>query len=364
MNLKKPALTRKGLYDLIWQKPVKFIAEQYQLKPHEVKNICLKNEIPMPKSGHWSKIKHGKKVVRPSLPKMKGEGSILLKPKKSTRKFRTEYQKRAFELQQQFELRFIVPKRVIKYHPLIRQTQKLLERLDGSKKDVRFWDLAREYEILPIHTDSNLRSRAFRFMNTFIQIVEAMNGSIVFEYGRYHVQMFGQKTEINLRQKYHRIRTKDKSGWSTESWEKTYKLEFQAGPSFSQKNWIDKKTTSLEEYLPQIIAWIEKDCKYWHDLRALQAIESNKRALREQKQKMIMETKEQEMAKFSTLLVNTERFEKAKAIRDYINKIEELDITDNKVKEYLKWARLKADWVDPLTDVKDDILGQYEDATN
>ena len=229
MNLKEPVLTRNGLYDLIWQKPVKSIAEHYQLKPQEIKNICLENEIPMPKSGHWSKIKHGKKVVKPGLPKMEGEGSIALKPQKKPRKFRTDYHKRAFELQRQFELRFIVPKRVVKYHPLIRQTQKLLERLDGSKKNVRFWDLAREYEILPIHTDSKLRSRAFRFMNTFIQVVEAMNGSIVFEYGRCHVLMFGQKTEINLRQKYHRIRTKDKSGWSTESWERPISWNFRRG---------------------------------------------------------------------------------------------------------------------------------------
>ncbi|MEM9341284.1 MAG: hypothetical protein AAGA66_21320, partial [Bacteroidota bacterium] len=143
---------------------------------------------------------------------------------------------------------------------------------------------------------------------------------------------------------------------------KSDKLEFQAGSSFNHKNWIDKKTIRLEEYLPQIVAWIEKDCKYWHDVRAKQAIESNKRALQEQKEKAIKEVKEQEMTKFKTLLVNTKRFEKANAIREYIKTMEKKNIVDDQTKAYLKWARLKADWIDPLTDSEDDILGHYEDA--
>lgn len=54
-------------------------------------------------------------------------------------------------------------------------------------------------------------------MNTLIQIVEAMGHNITFEYSRCHVEMFGQMTEINLRQKIYRIRDKDESGWGRES---------------------------------------------------------------------------------------------------------------------------------------------------
>src|SRR5690606_30540807 len=96
---------------------------------------------------------------------------------------------------------------------------------------------------------------------------------------RCHVEMFGQLAEINLRQKVYRIRDKDESGWGRESWEASDKLEFQAGPSFRQKNWIDNSKQKVEGRLPEIIAWIEKDCKFWHDLRKQQAEDEENREI-------------------------------------------------------------------------------------
>ncbi len=362
--MKEKTFSRAELYDLVWGQSLNKLSEQLNVTPQLLKDFCKEYNIPLPNRGYWTQVRFNKQVVKVPLPKMEnGHIKINLISDVTPKKFKTDYHKRAYELEQQSNLHFQVPKRIAKYHPTVRNSKKLLEQLDESE-DIRFWEVSQEHEVLPIHTDPKMRSRALRFMNTLILVIEAINGNIVFEYGRCHIQLFGQKTEINLRQKYHRIREKDKSGWNRESWQKSDKLEFQAGPSFRQKNWIDKKTICLEEYLPQIVAWIEKDCKYWHDVRAEQAIESNKRALLEQKEKAIKEVKEQEMTKFKTLLVNTKRFEKANAIREYIKTMEERNTMDDETKAYLKWARLKADWIDPLIDIEDNILGQYKDVIN
>ncbi len=353
--MKENKVTRKELYDLVWDQPINKIAKKLKIEQQRLKEICGENKIPLPTRGYWSKVRFNKEVGKTQLPKTENSNAqISLNPDIKTRKFRTDYHKRAFELEQRKDLKFKVPGRIVTYHPMVRGTKKLLENIDDSKEKFKFWQVAQEHDILPIHTDLVLRSRAFRFMDTFIRIVEGMGHKMTFEYNRCHVEMFGQMTEINLRQKVHRVREKDESGWSRESWEKSNKLEFQAGPPFNQKSWIDKKTMRLEQYLPEIIAWIEKDCKYWHELRAKQTIAENKRLLEEQKLEAIKEAKELEQAKVNQLFTDAENWNKALVVERYISEMEKQAILENQMNpntgDYLAWAKEVINRLNPLND--------------
>lgn len=48
-------LTRKELYDLVWSKPFTTLAKKYLISDNGLRKICLKMDIPLPKSGHCSK---------------------------------------------------------------------------------------------------------------------------------------------------------------------------------------------------------------------------------------------------------------------------------------------------------------------
>ncbi|MFX0555630.1 hypothetical protein ACOCEA_02470 [Maribacter sp. CXY002] len=345
---------RQELFELVWNEPLNKLAKKFNIEPQSLKDICTENNIPLPTLGFWSKVKFNKKVVKPTLPKIKNEDpKINLDCKQHIRKYRTDYHRRAFELEQRKDLNFKVPERISTYHSLIRASKKLLEKIDNSEKRLRYWEVANENDLLPIHTDLKHRDRALRFMDTLIKIVEAMGCKIIFYCNSAHVEMFGQKTEINLRQKVYRIRTKDESGWSRESWEKSDKLEFQAGPSFNQKKWIDNTKRNIEECLPEIIAWIEKDCKYWHDLRAQQAIEENKRLLQEQKLEALKKAKESEQAKVNQLFSNAENWNKAQVAERYIRAMEKQAVLKNEMnsntKDYISWAREVIKNLNPLS---------------
>lgn len=125
---------------------------------------------------------------------------------------------------------------------------------------------------LPISVEPNLRTRALRFMNYLLHLLEANNHTIKFEYNECHIQMYGQLTEINLRQKCFRKRIKDSSGYGSDTYEKSDKLEFQVG-SYARKGWIDTKTKTLEDYLSDIYKFIEKDSKDWAELRRVPRIQ-------------------------------------------------------------------------------------------
>lgn len=349
--MNKIVLTRKELYDLTWSKSISTIANEFQIKPHRLREICKENKIPLPDRGYWSKLRFKKEVDKIQLPIIENDN---LQIDLMTRKFRTDYHKRAFELAQRQDLNFKVPGRISTYHPLVESSKNLLEKIDNSKNKLRYWEVAQKHNLLPIHTNPKLRARALRFMNTLIKVIEAMDSNITFYCNTAHVEMFGQKTEINLRQKVHRIRTTNENGWTSDSWEESEKLEFQAGPSFRQKSWIDNTKRNIEECLPEIIAWIEKDCRYWHDLRAEQAIEENKKALQAQKVEAIKAQQEEEQAKVNQLFSDAENWSKAQMIEQFINEVEQQFIQqkqiNSKTRTYITWARSIISDINPLSE--------------
>lgn len=177
-----------------------------------------------------------------------------------------------------------------RFHPLVQKTKIELARLDKLPK--LSWEEQKKYrsEFLPISVEPKLRTRALKFMDSLIKLLEENNHGIKFEYNRCHIEMYGQLTEIYLSQKYFRKRIKDDSGYARDTYEKSNKLEFEIGSSY-RKGWIDRKTKRLEDYIPVIYAKIEKRSKELADLRKQQRIEREERkkqeAIQAEKQRLI-----------------------------------------------------------------------------
>ena len=243
----------------------------------------------------------------------------------------------------------------LKLHPLVQKTKVELLKLDKKKRIS--WDEQVKYNsaFLPISVEPKLRLRALRFMNELINLLEANNHNIKFEYNHCHIEMYGQLTEINLRQKYFRKRIKDSSGYGRDTYEKSNKLEFQVG-SYARKGWIDIKTKKLEAYLPVIYNYIEKDSKEWAALRERQRIEQEKRELQRKLEAERAKLIAIENAKLEMLLTDAENYMKASKIRVYLKafteKISQTDSLNNaKNKSYIEWAYNKADEIDPINNI-------------
>src|ERR1700757_4370049 len=87
-------LNRKELYDLVWSIPMTSLAKKYLISDSGLRKICVKMEIPLPKAGHWEKLKAGKEVEIFELPmtyvgideiilELRKEGDESLKSKQS-----------------------------------------------------------------------------------------------------------------------------------------------------------------------------------------------------------------------------------------------------------------------------------------
>ncbi len=73
----KQTFTRQQLYDLVWSEPMLSLSKKYNISDVGLRKTCIRMSIPMPKAGHWQKLKFGKKIKRVPLPEnYKGEQEV------------------------------------------------------------------------------------------------------------------------------------------------------------------------------------------------------------------------------------------------------------------------------------------------
>lgn len=74
-------LTREQLYELVWQKPVSRLAEEYAISNVGLAKICVRAGIPTPPRGYWALLEAGRAPAKPPLPKGPGVPTIRLMPR-------------------------------------------------------------------------------------------------------------------------------------------------------------------------------------------------------------------------------------------------------------------------------------------
>lgn len=64
----KTPLTRQGLYDLVWDRPMSVAATELGVSANGLSKVCDRLLIPYPSRGHWAKARTGRAAPRPPLP--------------------------------------------------------------------------------------------------------------------------------------------------------------------------------------------------------------------------------------------------------------------------------------------------------
>ncbi|MGK6352422.1 hypothetical protein [Parapedobacter sp. DT-150] len=89
----------------------------------------------------------------------------------------------------------------------------------------------------------------------------------------------------------------------------------------------------------------------------------NDKIKREEKERLEREQEKRrsiELKAFRGLMLESQRWNEAKLIRQYIAEVEskatEKDKANPEFQGWLEWAKKKADWFDPFTEIQDDCL--------
>lgn len=363
--MENQTLTRKELYDLVWSTPFTTLAKKYSISDNGLRKICLKMDIPLPKSGHWGKIQFNKPVEIIKLSTgYSGEQNVTLAIRqegddsKEVPSPETTLEK---EIISNEGGEIIVPDKLTNPDKLIIQTRDLLTEKRGYNSSD---GIVNTYgHALSIRVTKDNVSRALRFMDAFVKIIKKRGHSISFENHTSFLIIQGEKIEFYLREKLKRMPIESNTGWQQYDKIPTGKLAFNVKISWQISEWKDGKLT-LEEQLAKIIASLEirgeklkqeriEREKYWAEQREKERIEKDR-----QKQK------ELELDRFKKLLKNSKQWQEVEILRRYLDDTEAKAKSNNthteEFKNWLLWARKKADWYDPQINGEDELLNDKD----
>lgn len=79
--MKQQEITRERLYELLWEKPITKLAEEFNVRPLEIVTAADHAAVPRPPSGYWTQLTFGKATDPPPLPDSpKGQTGVILLP--------------------------------------------------------------------------------------------------------------------------------------------------------------------------------------------------------------------------------------------------------------------------------------------
>jgi hypothetical protein len=368
-------VSREDLYEKVWSKPISQLGPKYGLSDRGFAKLCARLEIPVPGRGYWQKLDRGHKVKKERLPKPSNqcerfasfwvEGIVHRKAAKESAEDPLVVQVKAFEEQSKNQI--IVPERVHKFHPLVKNTLQTL--LNGGIDD---FGRSHSYgeDKINVSCSKAMASRVARLLHTLIKALETRGQTVTVRrnYSQYssgwsevctYIQYAGEEIKISLMERATRFdKLPDKSPYS---WGPKYEyvpsgmlyLETSVLGWYSgKKNWSDTQKKKLEEKLNTMMIELAKIAVYLKQERARREQEAHaaeqKRLEAEQRRQRQLE-EQQRIEHLESLYL---QWMKAKQLREFLSLVEKAPINSESLNmnhhDWLEWAKAYTNRLDPL----------------
>lgn len=353
MEQNKINFTVHELHQLIWKESISKIAKRTKLNETEIRKKCKELGIPTPTSAYWSQLKFNKQVQIIELPSgidSKQKITFEIKPHKKTTRTK----------------KIIRVGEITDFHPLVKQAKNEFIRRQNRKQS-NSWDNEEErVPTLSINVMPECRDRALTIFDSVIKQLFQRGYSVeVTQHGTIAIVQ-GIKIPIRLREKDKRVlKTDRKYSWDQYDYIPTGNLVFIIElRAWRRKEYYDTEYVKLEEKTDKIVENIIKqgiEEREW----TIQC-EINRKLEEERKQSELERKKRTntELVKFNAILIQQNRWHQAQIMRAYLNQYEnhfqDLNQLDEQKKEWLEWARKKADWYDPFIELEDEVMERID----
>lgn len=353
------SITRKELYELVWSESMLSLSKKYAISDVGLKKKCKKMNIPVPSLGYWARVQAGQKVPKQLLPnKYQGVDNAILQIRAKKDDGNEGGELTFTLLKQQLEndtkLNLKVPDKLRQPDSLIVAVKEDLYKKDVWKGDSNWVDSTRGH--LNIRVTPKTLSRALRIMDTFIKACRALGYDFKV---KEKVCLILEEEEFELCCFENYDTDFDKEKWAVKSSKPNGKLTIRVGSTWHGSSWNDGKVL-LEERISGILAKLILKAKDMHAQRLAWEKEQKEREDRERIQRENVKRKEKELDEFKALLRKSKRHDRAVMIRSYIAEFERWATEAGQLTEdnrnYMDWARKKADWYDPFIEESDELL--------
>lgn len=387
---------RETLYEEVWNNPVTKVAEKYGVSDVMIHKVCKALEVPVPPRGYWAKKEAGQPTEKAPLPDSTGNMTKLGNRTASTADKDTAAIDESLDFLSDDErfgvakcaLQISVDPKKRKLHPVLMRHKteceawsKKLQSMDQMSKNTY------AYRELKNNTPSFCGSvsietfvRLYRILDALYSAIEELGGSINSDLS---VQIRGEHVRFSVSETQEQVKhalTKEEQK-KLEQYEKDKKLyKYTYEPKFQKYDYLPtgkltftayrggyiKDTTSvgLENRVGEILISLYMESEAVRIEREAKEAAIRKAEEEKRQKELRRQCYNDEIDKLNTLKQEAADFETSCRIRAYIAAIEcKPDISDEQ-KEWINWAKAKADWYDPTKDIADPILGKKDHSSD
>ena len=386
---------RAALYNEVWTDPVTTVAKRYDLSDNGLRKHCKRLGIPLPYPGYWARVKSGQDLDRTPLPKVVGELKrcvreyvIKYKPKfedfsddklKSneelglvTDETKAFIQAACSKIQVPGQLRN--PHKLIIDHERESMYRKFPEKRERDKSKTSYSvHINGRYTslnaMLPVSVSPGNMKRAYRIVNAIIGALADMESYVTVGYdfdsnkdsGYFHVMDIS--FDFELKEEV-RKRHKDNNDNATNFVLTVFPRNRSYRKTGDKMEYKDREELPIEAQLGKMIYDMFVVANQVRCLDILNEREYKKQQEERKRQERLEQMRKGELAEIRQLEQVASDWDKAEKIRRFADAMERkiIEISEEtankKIIRWLKWAREKADWIDPLIEKEDELLGR------
>ncbi len=369
---------RETLYQEVWADPITVVSKRYGKSDYGLREICRKLEVPIPPAGYWAKVRAGKTVPKPDLPKIKTP-PIEDKPKTGNRR-PLHVEDTALSFLKEDDRKKIIDAasklRVAgsgaQLHKDIAAHKEKCESWLERHKDWRgrgdpYGD---EKPLFTKDISKQTYPRAYHILDALLKGMLPFGASVT---NQFHFQVNGEDVPFAISEskdqipheitqaekmellKYEEAKRKDR--WASKPNIPKYDHPWNGRLTITiigKYRFTDCKSYSLEDRIGEImIAFYE--ASYSVRLKRLEAEERRRKEEEERrKAEEIRQRRNKEIDYTEGLINAAEDYNSACRIRAYIAAMR---AAGKASAEWIEWATAKADWLDPTIRAEDPFLG-------
>lgn len=369
---------RETLYQEVWAEPMTVVCQRYGMSDNGLRKICRKLDVPFPPAGYWAKVRAGKLVSKPTLPKVKtppnenrpktGERRQLHVEETALSFLKTEDRNKIIDAAS--KLRVAGPGAHL-YKDIASHKAKCEGWLERQKeRGQRYGRYVEDPPILATDIAKESYSRAFHILDALLKGMLPFGASLTYQF---HFQVNGEDVPFSMSESKDQIphavtqdekmallkyeEAKRKNSWASKpnipKWEHPWNGRLTLVINGKYK-FMDCKSYSLEDRIGEImIAFYE--ASYAVRLQRLEAEERRRKEEEERKRAEEIRARYNTEIDYTEGLINAaEDYDTACKLRTYIAAVK---AAGQKSEEWIEWANAKADWLDPTVHAEDPYFG-------
>ncbi|WP_034920880.1 hypothetical protein [Gillisia sp. CAL575] len=303
------------------------------------------------------KLKHGKESPIKPLPK--GESEVIKLNSKNKKEVTLDKYNSIFH---QSNLNFKVPEKLSNPHPLVKKAKEVLKNQKagwyGKGKDIIYSG----GKCISTEVTRDNIPRALLIWDTFIKIL-LLRGHKISEVKDSEFLILGEDFTIRVREILKRVKVQD-SRWEHKENIGSGILSIKIHQGYNQREWRDQKSKTIEDLLPSILDKLEQLAQQEKKERR----ERDEWYRRNEIEQNIKKEKDErvalELQNFKQLFETATRWNKSQYLRNYIKEFEQHSISSNMLddqkRNWIAWAKEKADWYDPFIEKEVELLMDFD----